>query len=247
MNNKELLNVLFKGNNLPYCFYGTYSRLGLDFSMVGKLQVHIAKVLEGGDAAKGKAEKGVAKYDNEHRADFTLDANECFHITENIKDLLNGTYSDPNPSCPEKYKSSLKITHFPSKETTSQFILNNTDFGLKVTIVTESKESYSFVLAYNKTGKVPRYDRSVFLNFVDNAARNAPYDIQMFKTKVKTLRNMIREAMDEEAKNSGSNNYKGTNNYEKRTEQVTSKPKPEPVSVPSSHSSDEEDDEEIPF
>lgn len=207
-----LKNVLFSGDNLPYCFYGIYTRLGMAISMEGKLQLHIAKKKD--DVGKGKPQKGVPQYDNENRVNFTLSANECFHIVNNIKEVINGTYSDPDPRCDPKYKSTLKIVHYPSEGAVSRLTLQQDakdPDALKLTISVPGSEPLSFILSYNKDKG--RYERSVFLSVVENVAKTGPYNTQLFKSYVTILRGMLMTHLNKEDNNGNGYQKKSYNNY----------------------------------
>jgi hypothetical protein len=251
--------VLYKGDNLPYCFYGMYTRMGLALSMNGHVQVHIAKVNE------AQNENGNKTYDNEGRLNFSLNFNECLHISNNIKGIINGTYVNPF-SNDEKYKNSFSITHFPktgnSKATSRLSIApdEKSKGALKVTIFPPSDSNQKPLTAV--LGHDPRkgiYESTIFLDFIKNVAKNGAYNDQHKMSVIKTLREMIRIQNDNsggggnKSTSGGKSSYTNKTTYNKPAPTRQEDAPPQNTSQPNMNSQEDEfdmfgeDDDEMPF
>ena len=242
-----LRSVLFQSDGFPYCFYGKYSRMGLDISIDGKLQLHIAECND--PDAKNRT------YNNDNRVNFTISASECYHIVSNFKEIMTGEWRDTKQS-DEKYKKIFQIAHFV-ENSSSRLLLEPSNKGaLKVTIVPpkeSGKKALSYVLSYDK--QFGLYERAMFLDFVKAVATTGPYNAQLFKSKIKTLREMLRKEIELDGNNQNKNqnnaNTRSNRTNEKYSQKVDNKIEESPSY--NSYSGDEFDgfsdtiEDEIPF
>lgn len=217
-NLNEIRSWLLAVNTLPQCFYGMYARLSLGVSIDGKLQLAIAKSLSN-EPVKGRVEAGVARYDNDNQFRFTLSVPECHHIVNNVKAILTGKYVNP-AATDEKYKNDFTITHYDANSKPTRLSIKAQNASLKLT-VTKDNDYASYVLTNKNTNpKYPDpYEINMFVDFVSAVAKNAIYDNQSFKAKVKVLNKAFFD-MQEIAKNSNQNkqqfNNKSNSNFKKK-------------------------------
>lgn len=221
----ELNTLLFNANTLPTCFYGKYSRLSMMLAVKdGSLQLGIAKALDP-ENNRGKAEKGEARYDNDNVVNFTLSPNECYHIMTNIKDVVGGTYKNKNPKCDPKYADRFQIVHYPlnaDKKTSIFGLMVDKDKRLKITIKPAEGESLSYVL--NENPAMGFYERSLFIDMIKNVATQSTYQTELFKSKIKTIRQMFFNMKNNNNTNNNqySNNKKSYNKSKSNDDEETS-------------------------
>jgi hypothetical protein len=239
----QLLKVLYNIDDMPYMFYGIYSCLGLSISINGNLRIQLSKALDAND--RSRPTEGVPKYDHENKAIFSLNSNECFHILNNINQILDGSYQDPDPKCDPKYKNVFKITHYPENGTSRLLLQKDKESdNLKVSIITSGNEMISFILNYNK--ERARYDRSIFLSVVENVAKNGAFETVLFKSLVRLLRSSVPRSGNS---NNSYNSYQSKKDtrdsqYDRTSTAVAPK---ESETMEYSNGSSVDDIDDIPF
>lgn len=202
----DILAFLTQNKTFGQGFYNASARLMVSISKNGGLQLSISKALDP-NRKVSKSEKGSQVYtnDREQMKFFTLSPVECFKITNNIKALLDGTYSDPDPACPEQFKKILKIIHF-NNGVASKLYVSKVSYKTKKQILQEGI-GLSIVPASGEKGmfSLVSEECDVFLSMVENCARNNPYIFEIVQAVIKMI---------------SANSYNTINNYDSLSEKI---------------------------
>lgn len=239
---KELMGITYKLYFEGVSFFNTRTSR-LDLNITAKFagaRITIAKTLN--PDAKGRAQKGEKRFDNEHAASFTLTRDECCTLAEAMPALVKGNYVNPDEKDPKR-KSTLSFTHFPPGKSPSFLLIdtardrNNVICGsLKISVIPSKDSEYSAAWYIFKKNEMMRFGYFIkaccmYLDFLGCACES--------------IKNTLRQALFELGKDGGSGNSNWGNKKEDLTEDNSDLPsrmmESDDESVPSEDSSSEPD------